>query len=558
MFFVLPALSAETSKDNTLRIAAARSIVNTTVLDRLLADFQLLHPDIQIKVESLGSLQAHEIARQGKTDIAITHYPPEDERLLQEGVVTKRAQFMYSEFAVFGPPGDELGLLQEHSIQGVLRKLANAKAPFIVPSTQGGTYLKVAELWAIAKVIPNWEWYQNTNTTPLGTLRLAAEQEAYAIADMATYINSQAELSEYLVPLFRGGYELRNVFSAMVVNARMGPDINTKAANLLYDYLISERGQEVINYVNREILKTPVFIPAANLDPILLKERAQIDLRAAERNLVILVLLLVLVLGLFAITFYLSRKNDKLERTRIKAELARQLAEHANQAKSEFLSRMSHELRTPMNAILGFSQLLTMPEYDQNREENVQEVIKASEHLMALIDDVLDLARIEARRIEVVVRDINLAEVVQDSLSLTEAMREKHAIKVHIEDAMDFCVRADRTRLRQVLANLLSNAVKYNKPGGEIRLASSLTRGNKVRVSIRDTGMGLSQEQQTRLFQPFERLGQEHSGIDGTGIGLVISKNLIEEMGGRIGLESRPGEGCHFWIELELAEPAGQ
>ncbi|NNG14677.1 MAG: hypothetical protein HKM22_05905, partial [Gammaproteobacteria bacterium] len=275
---------------NTLRIAASRSIVNTAVLEPLLQDFNTLYPDVRIQLDSVGSLQAHDLAREGKADLALTHYPPEDERLFEEGVVTKRSQFMYSEFAVFGPPGDELGLLQEPDIKGVLRKLAKHKAPFIVPSPHGGTYLKIGELWAIATVIPDWDWYENTDTTPLGTLRLAAEQGAYAIADIATYINKQDELSENLVPLYQGGYELRNVFSVMVVNPKQGNDINVELANKLHDYLVSDRGQEVINVVNREVLKTPVFVAAAHLDPGLLAEKTRKDLVEANRQFLILVL----------------------------------------------------------------------------------------------------------------------------------------------------------------------------------------------------------------------------------------------------------------------------
>jgi signal transduction histidine kinase len=540
---------------NTLRIAAARSIVNTAVLERLLHDFNKLYPHVRIQLSSLGSLQAHDLAREGKADIALTHYPPEDERLFEEGVVIKRSQFMYSEFAVFGPPGDELGLLQEPDIKGVLRKLARHKAPFIVPSPQGGTYLKIGELWAIATVIPDWEWYENTNTTPLGTLRLAAEQEAYAIADIATYINNQDELSENLVPLYQGGYELRNVFSVMVVNPRQGSDINVELANKFHDYLVSDRGQEVINVVNREVLKSPVFVAAAHLDPALLAEKARKDLVEANQQLLFLTIFVGLIVTLFFISLYYSRKNKILEREQSRAEMARQVAEHASEAKSEFLSRMSHELRTPMNAILGFSQLLAMREHGDNHDENIQEIIKAGEHLMVLINDVLDLSRIESHGINVHMENVSLAKTVKDSLGLTDSMREEQGIRLMVSDSMDYNVRADANRLKQVVVNFVTNAIKYNKPGGGITLSSRIAGEDRdrVRLAVADTGKGLSEAQQARLFQPFERLGAERTGIEGTGIGLVISKNLIELMGGRIGVESRPGEGSCFWLELELA-----
>jgi signal transduction histidine kinase len=539
--------------ENTLRIAASRSIVNTKVLEYLLQDFNELYPSVRLQVDSLGSLQAHDRAREGKTDIALTHYPPEDERLFEEGIVTKRSQFMHSEFAVFGPPGDELGLLQEHDIRGVLRKLARHKVPFIAPSPVGGTYLKIGELWAIATVIPDWEWYENTNTTPLGTLRIAAEQGAYAIADIATYINNRRELSEEIVPLYRGGYELRNVFSVMVVSPRQGNDINVELANKFHDYLVSDRGQEVINFVNHEVLKSPVFVAAAHLDPRLLADKASEDLDKVNRQFLILVLITGLIMILFFVSLYHMRKTKMLEREQSEAEMARQLAEHANLAKSEFLSRMSHELRTPMNAIMGFSQLLTMHEYGDNRDENVQEIIKAGEHLMVLINDILDLSRIESHGIYLNIENISLAKTVKDSLGLTDALREERGIRLIVSDDMDYTVRADASRLKQVVVNFITNAIKYNKPGGSIMLSSRPAGRGWVRFSVADTGKGMSEELQAGLFQPFERLGAERSGIEGTGIGLVISKSLIELMGGRIGVESRPGEGSCFWVEIELA-----
>lgn len=555
--FILVLLAAPVyaENSNTLRIAAARSIVNTTVLGRLIEDFSKLYPDVNIEVNPLGSLQAHNLAREGKTDVALTHYPPEDERLFEEGVVTRRSQFMYSEFAVFGPPGDELGLLQEHDIKGVLRKLARHKAPFIVPSPQGGTYLKIGELWAIATIIPDWEWYENTNTTPLGTLRIAAEQEAYAIADIATYINNQEELSEDLVLLHRGGYELRNVFSVMVVNPEQGSGINSVLANKFHDYLVSDRGQEVINYFNREVLKSPVFVASAHLDPRLMAEKVQKDLRDVNRQLISLIIFVVMILVLFFISLYFLRKNKLLEREQSQAELARKLAEHANQAKSEFLSRMSHELRTPMNAIMGFSQLLTIREYDEFRDENVREIIKASEHLMVLINDVLDLSRIESHGIEVHMENVGLLEVVKDCQRLTDVQREEQGISLTLGYGMDYTVRADPIRLKQVLINFITNAIKYNNPGGSVTLATSLSENKKLRIFVKDTGPGLSKEQQMRLFQPFERLGAERTAIEGTGIGLVISKSLVELMGGQIGVDSQVGEGSCFWLELELADP---
>jgi len=242
---------------------------------------------------------------------------------------------------------------------------------------------------------------------------------------------------------------------------------------------------------------------------------------------------------------------------------ARDEAEHANLAKSQFLSSMSHELRTPMNAILGFGQLLKMEgdSLDASQQENIDEIIKAGRHLLELINDVLDLSRIEEGRIDLSIEAIALNEVVIESLQLIMPLAQKRGIEIKIiqnETEISFeqlsqhhCgVKADRVRLRQVLLNLMSNAVKYNNENGKIIIACSKSENDQQRISIIDTGEGLSSDQQTQLFTAFERMGAERSEIEGTGIGLMITKKIIELMGGSIGVESQPGEGSTFWVDL--------
>lgn len=246
--------------------------------------------------------------------------------------------------------------------------------------------------------------------------------------------------------------------------------------------------------------------------------------------------------------------------------VAREDAETANRAKSQFLSSMSHELRTPMNAIMGFGQLLNM-EIDrplsESQQENVSEIMKASDHLLELINEVLDLAKIEAGRIDLSIEDVTLGNVLIESFQLILPLAQKRGITIEIfrgdteisidELARDpLVVRADTTRTKQVILNLLSNAVKYNSENGKITIQCDLRDNNMVRVSITDTGEGLSQAQQAELFTAFNRLGQENSGIEGTGIGLVLSRHIVELMGGQISVESEPGKGSTFWFELPV------
>ncbi|MBI3975843.1 MAG: PAS domain-containing protein [Armatimonadetes bacterium] len=241
------------------------------------------------------------------------------------------------------------------------------------------------------------------------------------------------------------------------------------------------------------------------------------------------------------------------------ARQAQQEAERASRAKSEFLSRMSHELRTPLNAILGFAQLLEMDSPTPQARESVEQIIRGGQHLLGLINEVLDIARIDAGKLSLSLEPVRLGEVLRESLDLMASVAEDHKVRLNRwhPEGWDPHVLADRQRLKQVLLNLLSNAVKYNHPGGTVTVACGRVAANRVRISIADTGVGVAPDQMQRLFLPFERLQAGRAGVEGTGIGLAITKGLVELMGGEIGAESAPGRGSTFWVELALAaEPS--
>jgi two-component system sensor histidine kinase/response regulator len=234
---------------------------------------------------------------------------------------------------------------------------------------------------------------------------------------------------------------------------------------------------------------------------------------------------------------------------------AKEEAEQANRAKSEFISHMSHELRTPLNAILGFAQLMErdpLEPLSPSQSASVKHIIQAGWHQLALVNEVLDLARIEAGRMQLHLEKVMLAQAMQECIDLLSPLSSERRLIIenHVPACGECFVWADLTRLKQVLINLLSNAIKYNREGGTITLACQRSAPGRWKVSVTDTGPGIPTVKLDELFVPFNRLDADKSHIQGAGIGLAVAKRLAELMGGEIGVESRPGEGATFWLDL--------
>ena len=251
-----------------------------------------------------------------------------------------------------------------------------------------------------------------------------------------------------------------------------------------------------------------------------------------------------------------KRLDQVLQEKNVELESARSVAEIANLAKSEFLSSMSHELRSPLNAILGFAQLMESdsPPPTPAQGESIARILQAGWHLLKLINEILDLAVIESGKVSLSPESVSLSEVMSECQAMMEPQAQKRGIKMAFSrfDKPIF-VKADRTRLKQIVINLLSNAIKYNKENGTVEVNCTETRPKRIRISVSDTGEGLSPEKLGQLFQPFNRLGQEAGGVAGTGIGLVVTKRLAELMDGVLGVESTVGVGSVFWCELVSA-----
>lgn len=256
---------------------------------------------------------------------------------------------------------------------------------------------------------------------------------------------------------------------------------------------------------------------------------------------------------------YQSGLESRVEKRTEELRHAKEIAEKANHAKSDFLSRMSHELRTPLNSILGFTQLLQMdidnPLIDKHRQ-NIDRVSSAGHHLLELINEVLDLSKIESGKLDMKIETFDIIPALNDVISISRASENQLQVSIKYQENQgpSIYVQADKLRLKQVLLNLTSNAIKYNKAKGSVVISYEKQKHDTIRIGIKDTGYGIPEGQKDKLFKPFERFDVAAEQIEGTGIGLTISKYLIEMMGGTIGFESVEGEGSCFYIDVPVSE----
>ena len=274
-----------------------------------------------------------------------------------------------------------------------------------------------------------------------------------------------------------------------------------------------------------------------------------------DQNSVTILAVVLILLMVFSALYFSDRISSDIEEYEQSLINYRIEADNANQAKSQFLSSMSHELRTPLNAILGFSQILEFNEKNEDKIKNIQEVILAGNHLLELINEILDLSKIESGNVDLSIENHSLNTILNYCLSMIKPFADKHAIQIDnkVSALPDININVDEMRFKQILLNLLSNAIKYNSKKGKVTIDYSSDNKDMLGISIADTGKGFTNKQLSHLFEPFERFGADNSHIEGTGLGLVITKDLIELMGGTIAVESEVEKGSRFIIHIPLS-----
>jgi len=344
--------------------------------------------------------------------------------------------------------------------------------------------------------------------------------------------------------------EILNQFNVTISEAENGDEAYDLVQNREFDLILmdiempGQSGLEVTQKI-RQILSyehTPIIIMTALQNPKLIQEAFEVGATDYISK---------------PLTEYevISRIRIRMDKRQLERELidAKNAAEQANYAKSEFISRLAHELKTPLNAISGFTQLIQLETDNKSCLENCSFIMEAANYQEDLINEVTNLAKIEAGVIDIDLSNVDLVQIIKESFSLTQPIANKFNIRLNFPRRSDvmYTLKADHKRLKQVFLNLLSNAIKYNKPNGEVNLHAKTLSNGRIKIGVSDTGYGISKEDIPKLFETFNRLGAEKTDIEGTGIGLPISRKIVELMGGELSVESTKGEGSIFWIELK-------
>lgn len=483
--------------------------------------------------------------------------------MVSQGFGLHRTQIVYSEYALLGPTPAITKIARQKDIIDVLRLLANEEVAFLEPSPKGGTYRKIRELWTAAGINPNWIDYENTGTSALGAMRQAIPLGAYTMAEVGTFIKHRSELGEHLALLYRDDLSLRNVYSAVVINANKVANSKQVLASKFLEYLVSSETQNFIEKYNKNNFGALILSPAAHLDSELLKRQSEIKLLKKQENVQLLSILSIGLFLLFVTTLFFGYRFNRanirqleMEKSAVISKQDRDNAINSNKIKSDFLANMSHEMRTPLTAIIGYAEIIRDDDLtDAQRETDINTIVSSGNHLLNLINDLLDLSKIEAEKLDTENVSVELMPLLDNLNKYVNVQSREKALKFEInyKYPLPQSILSDSIRLKQILINLCCNAVKFTEKG-YVRLNVSCDITNQVMLfEVIDTGIGIEQNELDKIFLAFTQADTSTTRIyGGTGLGLSLSKKLAKILGGDITVESKIGEGSRFCLSINL------
>lgn len=568
-FFTIGMVDISVANDKrVLDLTVAATILETGLIQEIANKFQAAQPDVTVKIHPKGTFQTLDYARDGNTDLVITHIPWAENNFMRQGHGKLRAELMFNHLAIFGPNNDPEDISKQTDLVKTLQLISNNELAFLMPHHLSGITHRIKELWGIAGIKPDWIDYQETGTSPAATLKQAAIFESYTVAELAAYQINKKSMTK-IRPLFIDEEVFRNTYSIIVVNRDKDTSENKDLSLRFFDFITSEEVQSYINEYGKSQFGANLYTPIALLDPVVRERQKSKQLEQSNRQKFVLISLSVALSTGLGLGFFLLYKLIISHRQKLAAlerslglEQSQQAAEQANQTKSTFLANMSHEIRTPLTAVIGFAEeILSSKLSMEQRLAGIKRIISNSKHLLSLISDILDLSKIESGKIETEDTEVELFQLIYDIESFMRKQTESQGLEFTIcyHLPLPRTIHSDPLRLKQILVNLCSNAKKFTHEGHvKIEISCDL-KTEMVQFDVIDTGIGMDPSTVKNIFDPFTQADPSTTRLyGGTGLGLCLSRKFARLLDGDLLVSSEKNQGSQFSLSIRSRNLAQQ